>query len=149
MASRKRQSVPAVPSVDYPELASTFQAIRKNIAELWEELDAKAAKTQLWELTFILTTVADATFYAIINSTKNIKITEVTTRLTSGTCTLSPQINGIVMSGGTSAVTSSELTVRHIEKNILNVGGDLNFVISASSSPVRLTVTFRGTYSLE
>lgn len=146
----RRPQVPAVPSVEYPELASTFQAIRKNIDLLWAELEAKPSKTQDWELTFILVgTIVDGTYHAVMNSKKNITITEITTKLVSGTCTLSPQINGIVMGGGTSAVTSTELVVQHVDKNVLNVDGDLNLVISSASAPVRLVVTLRGTYELD
>lgn len=148
--NKKPQNIPAVPSVNYPDLATTFQAIRQNIALLWEELSNKASKTQAWEHTLIMNgSILDGTYYVIINSPKQIRITEVITRLAAGTCTLSPQINGIVMGGGTSAVTTSELTKQHIEKNILNEKGDLNFVISSASSSNRLTVTFRGTCEID
>lgn len=148
MASRKRQSIPAVPSVDYPELASTFQAIRKNITELWEELDAKAAKTQDWELIVIIEAPAAAA-YRLCSRSFPRTIKKITTRSVSGTGTATFAIDNINLGGAVNSVLASLNTQYHTSHNVMSDSSILDVTFSGLSSLTRTTIIITGTRELD
>lgn len=150
MVARKIPSIPAVPSVNYPDLAATFQAIRQNVDLLWTEMNLKAAKAQPWEYVVIIPSGAtNGDYDLIINSTVARKIKFVTTKSASGTATIKLKIGGIDLTGTANPVSSTEKMQAFHLNNDLRVGQDLVMNIASASSLGRVVITISGSYTQE
>lgn len=121
----------------------------KDQARRGAALDAgKAAKTQSWEQSWLIEYPENKDYLVVVNSAIAREITSVTTRTSSGTCTVTAKINTTALGGSANAASSTEQTQSHSSANAVAAGDDIVLTISASSSPVALSVTLSGTLSL-
>jgi hypothetical protein len=108
----------------------------------------KAAKSQTWEQSWLIEFPDNKDYRVVVNSALARTITGVTTRSSSGTCTLTVKINTTALGGTANSVTSTESTQAHTSANAVAVGDDIVFTVSANSSAENVSVTLTGTFSL-
>jgi hypothetical protein len=108
----------------------------------------KAAKSQTWEQSWLIEFPDNKDYRVVVNSALARTITGVTTRSSTGTCTLTVKINTTALGGTANSVTSTESTQAHTSANAVAVGDDIVFTVSANSSAENVSVTLTGTFSL-
>jgi hypothetical protein len=108
----------------------------------------KAAKSQTWEQSWLIEFPDNKDYRVVVNSALARIITGVTTRSSSGTCTLTVKINTTALGGTANSVSSTESTQAHTSANAVAVGDDIVFTVSANSSAENVSVTLTGTLSL-
>jgi hypothetical protein len=108
----------------------------------------KAAKSQTWEQSWLIEFPDNKDYRVVVNSALARTITGVTTRSSSGTCTLTVKINTTALGGTANSVSSTESTQAHTSANAVAVGDDIVFTVSANSSAENVSVTLTGTLSL-
>lgn len=105
-------------------------------------------QTQTWEINFQVPKVTTDPIYPVLKSKRARVVTEIVTRSTSGTCTLTGAIDGTPLGGSANSVSSSEQERAHSSANSISVGQDLVLTASSVSSCLNMKVSVRGTYSL-
>lgn len=75
-------------------------------------------------------------------------ITEVTTRSTAGTCTVTITINGVALGGSANSVSTSEQSQTHSSANAVAAGDTVAIVVSSNSNCEGITVDIAGTLEL-
>jgi hypothetical protein len=108
----------------------------------------KAAKSQTWEQSWLIEFPDNKDYRVVVNSALARTITGVTTRSSTGTCTLTVKINTTALGGTANSVSSTESTQAHTSANAVAVGDDIVFTVSANSSAENVSVTLTGTLSL-
>jgi hypothetical protein len=108
----------------------------------------KAAKSQTWEQSWLIEFPDDKDYRVVVNSALARTITGVTTRSSTGTCTLTVKINTTALGGTANSVSSTESTQAHTSANAVAVGDDIVFTVSANSAAENVSVTLTGTLSL-
>lgn len=108
----------------------------------------KAAKSQTsfspWFIEF-----PDAKDYrVIINSPIAFTINSVTTRSSTGTCTLTVKINTTALGGTANSVSTTESTQSHTSANAVAVGDDVVFTVSSVSSCENVSILLNCTLTL-
>lgn len=106
-------------------------------------------QTQTWEVNFQVKVVTTDPIKAIMRSKKARVVTEVVTRSASGTCTLTGSIDGVSLGGTANSVSTTEQEQAHTSANTVAAGADLVFTPSSVSSCLNMSVSVRGTYSLD
>lgn len=139
------------PSVTwYRILASMFRAFNRAQAELGNEttgLATKAAKTQACSAHFLFAFFDDGTQRPIINSAFAWSIATITVRTSAGTVTVTPKINGVAMSGGSIAASTTEAS--EASTGNVAVGDDIELEMASTSADCAgLSVTLAGTITL-
>lgn len=125
-------------------------------ATLLDDIDADTARATLVAATndqtestaVFVETVADGTKEIILNSPYEFTITSVTTKSSTGTCTLGVTINGTPLGGSTNAVSTSEVTEAHASDNVVTAGDDVALVVSGNSSCENMAIMIAGTRTL-
>lgn len=90
----------------------------------------------------------DKTYTVIQKAADDFTITEVTTRCTAGTCTVTVQINGTPLGGTANSASTSEQSQAHTSANEVAAGDTVAIVVSSNSSCEMLTVDIAGTMVL-
>lgn len=90
--------------------------------------------------TYVVATPSNKAYPPFLKLPFGYTVDAVTTKCVSGTCTLSPTLDGVALGGGTNAVSSSEVSVARTDVAVADQ--DLGFTISANASCVDLSVTF-------
>jgi hypothetical protein len=108
----------------------------------------KAAKSQVYEQSFLLKFPDNGDERVVINAALARTITGVTTRSSSGTCTLTVKINTTALGGTANSVSTSESTQTHSSANVVAEGDDVVLTISSNSSAENVSVTLTGTLTL-
>lgn len=75
-------------------------------------------------------------------------VVEITAKSTSGTCTLTPKINGTAVTGGAVSVSSTEATSTATAANTFVVGDDLSLTISSNSACENLAYSIKMTRAI-
>jgi hypothetical protein len=71
-------------------------------------------------------------------------IDSVTTKCTTGTCTVTVSIDGVSLGGAANSVSTSEVTQAHTTANAVAVGQDIAITISANAAAEGVSVTLTG-----
>lgn len=107
---------------------------------------AKAAKTgQVFEKQIIVSAPVDG-FLGAMQAETGYSITRITAKLVSGTTTLTPSINGTPMTALN--VSSTKGHNDYAAANVVAPGDEVTFSLSASSTPVGLSITIVQTRNL-
>lgn len=76
-------------------------------------------------------------------------ITEVTTRCTAGTATVTIKINGTSLGGTANSASTTEQSQSHSSANAVAAGDTVTIVVSSTSGAEMLTVDIAGTVTLD
>lgn len=109
---------------------------------------AKAAKTQTWEQSWLIEFADDKDYRVVVNSALARTITSVTTRSSTGTCTLTVKIGTTALGGTANSVSTSEQTQAHSSANAVAVGDDIVLTVSANAGAEDVSVTLAGSLTL-
>ncbi|MFA5952247.1 MAG: hypothetical protein WC807_18420 [Hyphomicrobium sp.] len=108
----------------------------------------KAGLTQITSGHWLIPEPEDKTYTVIQKAADDFTITEVTTRCTTGTCTVTVQINGTPLGGTANSASSTEQSQSHSSANAVAAGDTVAIVVSSNSSSEMLTVDIAGTMVL-
>jgi hypothetical protein len=108
----------------------------------------KASVNQTWEQSWLIEFADNKDYRVVINSALARTITGVTTRSSSGTCTLTVKINTTALGGTANSVSTSEQTQSHSSDNAVAVGDDIVLTVSSNSGAENVSVTLTGTLTL-
>lgn len=126
-----------------------FMQAQKNAATQAAAVSAtKAAKDQVWEQSFFIEYPENKDYRLVINSQEARTVTNVTTRSSAGTCTLTVKLNTTALGGSANSVSTSETSQAHSSSNVVQIGDDIVFTVSASSSIEGLSILISGTMTL-
>lgn len=109
---------------------------------------AKAAKTQTWEQSWLIEFADDKDYRVVVNSALARTITSVTTRSSTGTCTLTVKIGTTALGGTANSVSTTEQTQAHSSANAVAVGDDIVLTVSANAGAEGVSVTLTGSLTL-
>lgn len=87
---------------------------------------------------FAIETPANGDYTIILKSIWAGSVTAMTTKATSGTCTLTGKVNSTNFGGTANSVSSTEQTQTHSSSNTFAVGDDIAVTVSSNSSCARL-----------
>lgn len=93
----------------------------------------------------LLIEFADDKSYPFVELGFDATITEVVTKTTSGSCTVTVTINSTPLGGGASSATTTKSTTYHESNNALTAGDDITITVSSNSSAEGVSVTLKGT----
>lgn len=93
----------------------------------------------------VFLTPSNRTYLLVVNSAYAGTINSVTTKCTSGTCTLTAKINGTALGGTANSVSSTEETQTHSSGNAFVAGDDIQITVSSNSSCADLTFNIKVT----
>lgn len=72
----------------------------------------------------------------------------VTTKASSGSCTVTVYINDVALGGGANSASTTEQVITHASRNEIADGDDITITISSNSACTDLSITLRGTKTL-
>lgn len=113
---------------------------RKN-AQNAATLTGKASVTQTAFMTFLIESAKDQDYRVLVNAPHAFRINSITTRSSSGTCTLTGKINTTALGGTANSVSTTESTQAHTSANDVAVGDDVVLTVSSNSSSKMISVT--------
>ena len=111
-------------------------------------LAGKASVDQIASGHWLIPEPEDKTYTVIQKAASAFTITETTTRCTTGTCTVTVQINGTPLGGTANSASSTEQSQAHSSANEVAAGDTVSIVVSSNSSSEMLTVDIAGTMVL-
>lgn len=104
-----------------------------------------AGVSQAWGGPVAYETPTNKTYTLVLKARFAVTVTELTAKMTSGTCSIQLTIDGTNVTGGSLAVTSAEASSACTAANVVAVGQTLAVVVSSVSSPVDLQIDIGGT----
>lgn len=107
-----------------------------------------AAKTVTDWLSVLIETPEDRDYTISRNLPLGLTVNSITTKSTSGSCTVTGKINTTALGGTANSVTTSEQVRTHTTSNVAAAGDDLVLTVSANSSCKWLEVTVAYTRAL-
>jgi len=93
-------------------------------------------------------TIADGTYCILRQAPYAGTITSITTKCSSGTCTLTGKVNTTALGGTANSVSSTEQEQAHATTNTFAAGDDINLVVSSYSACVNMEFTVKFTRAL-
>ena len=108
----------------------------------------RAVKSQTWEQSWLIQYPEDGDYRVVIDAAVARTITEVTTRSSAGTATLTVKINTTALGGTANSVSTSEQSQAHASANAVAVGDDIVLTFSSTSSAENVSVKISGTLTL-
>jgi hypothetical protein len=112
-------------------------------------LAAGRTQTEFGGSCTILGAIANGDFTIFLKLPHACVITETTTKLVSGTATVTPKINTTALGGSAHSATSTENSIARSSANAAAAGDDLVLTVSAGSSPVTLMFAWKYTRTLQ
>lgn len=110
--------------------------------------DEVAITAQTFTLCGIIESPEDKTYPILINVPFAGAIASITTKSSSGTCTLTGKINGVALGGTANSVSTTEQEQTHSTTNAFVAGDDISLTVSSNSSCAMLSVTIKYTRTL-
>ncbi|CAN1724439.1 conserved protein of unknown function [Hyphomicrobium sp. 1Nfss2.1] len=110
---------------------------------------SKAGLEQTASGHWLLEAPEDKTYAVIQKASQAFTITEVTTRCTAGTATVTITINGTNLGGTANSASTTEQSQAHSSANAVAAGDTVAIVVSSTSSAEMLTVDIAGTVTLD
>lgn len=120
---------------------------RQNAANA-SAITGKASTTQTAFMTFLIETADDKDYRVLINSPIAFTINSVTTKSSTGTCTLTGKINTTALGGTANSVSTTESEQAHTSANAVAVGDDVVLTVSSNSAAENVSVTIKCTLAL-
>lgn len=112
-------------------------------------LALKAAKAgQVDFITLFIEAPANKDYTLILNSPKAYVVNSITTKASSGTCTVTGKINAVTLGATANSASTSEQTRTASTANTVGVGDDLTLTISSNASCTNLQITVALTEAL-
>jgi hypothetical protein len=111
-------------------------------------VEGKAGLTQVASGHWLIETPDDKSYVVIQKAAYAFTITEVTTKSTAGTCTVTVKINGVALGGTANSASTTEQSQAHSTANAVAAGDTVEIVVSSNSSCEMLTVDIAGTMTL-
>lgn len=106
------------------------------------------AVEQTFEDQYILRYGEDNTYPYIELAAAARTYTKFTVKCSTGSMTITPQINGVTLGGGASSVTTTVSSVTHTSNNVLPVGGRMELIGSGTSSAENVVIEMTYTINL-
>lgn len=114
-----------------------------------ETLDSeKADKDQVTFGSWLIPAPEDKDYPVIVNCPVAFTITDVTTRTSAGTATVTVKINSTALGGSPNSASTSESTESHSSDNEVGVGDSITITVGDTNDAEDLTVTIAGTREL-
>ena len=113
-----------------------------------EALEEKAGLNQVTSGHWLFPFPEDGSNVVIGKAPQAFTITEVTTICTTGTCTVTVEINGTPLGGSANSASTSEQSQAHSSANEVEAGDTVEIVISSNSGCEGLTVDVAATIVL-
>jgi hypothetical protein len=132
----------------YRALKLLFDRFNASVSSSDAGIASKATKQQVWSDHSLIEFPENKAYRIVVKSAYAWTITEVTTRSTAGTCTLTVSINGTPLGGTANSVSTSEQSQAHASANAVAVGDDIELTVSANSGCENLSVGLSGTRTL-
>lgn len=112
-------------------------------------LDAgKATLAQVWEQSWLIQFPEAGDYLVVVKSAVARTITEVTTKCTTGTATLTVKINSTALGGTANSVSTSEQSQSHSSSNAVAADDDIVLTFSSVSGAENVSVKISGTLDL-
>jgi hypothetical protein len=111
-------------------------------------VDGKAGLTQTASGHWLIETPEDKSYVVIQKAAYAFTITEVTTKSSAGTCTVTVKINGVALGGTANSASTTEQSQAHSTANAVAAGDTVEIVVSSNSSCEMLTVDIAGSMTL-
>lgn len=129
----------------YRYLQAQEQAAANNKAAL----DAsKATLSQTAVMTWLIEVADNKDYPVLINSPYAMTINSITTKSSTGTCTLTGKIGATALGGTANSVSTSEQEQAHTTSNAIAAGDDFTLTVSSNSGAENVSVTIRATITL-
>lgn len=107
-----------------------------------------AARAQNVGLSALIGTPSDKTYVIVLKARYAFTITEVTAKTASGTCTVQATIDGVNVTGGSVAATSTEASSTATAANTVAEGATVAVVVSSNAAAADLSVDIGGTRTM-
>ena len=108
----------------------------------------KASTSQAAFMAFVIEFPDDKDYRVLINSPIAFTIDSITTKSSTGTCTLTGKINATALGGTANSVSTSESEQTHTTDNAVAVGDDVVLTVSSNSGAENVSVTVKCTLAL-
>ena len=130
------------------ELATTAEVITGTDTARAVTPAGVAAKTFVDAMAWLIPAPADGDYRVVVKVPFGGTITEVVTRSTSGTCTLTVKVNTTALGGTANSVSTSEQAQAHASTNTFATDDDIVLTVSSNSSCLKMSVTIKYTRAL-
>lgn len=144
-ASKNLQSLS---TATYPSLTE-LTYVKGVTSAIQTQIAAKAVRQQTDFISGYIATVADGEIIVVLKIPYAITITNLITKCTSGTCTLTGRIDGVNLGGTANSVSTSEVDESHSSANAASAGNDISVRVTSNSSCLGLSFTIKFTRSLD
>lgn len=111
-------------------------------------LTGKASTAQTAFMAFLIETPDDKDYRVLLNSPIAFTINSVTTKSSTGTCTMTGKINTTALGGTANSVSTSESEQTHTTSNSVAIGDDVVLTVSSNSGAENVSVTITCTLAL-
>lgn len=125
-----------------------YLALKKIVGNASNLSAGKASVTQTFEQSWIIEYPEDKDYRVVVNAALARTITSVTTKSSTGTCTLTVKINSTALGGTANSVSTTEQSQAHSSANEIAAGDDLVLTVSSVSSCENVSITVSGTLTL-
>ena len=122
--------------------------LQDSIDGLNSAIDEKADKDQVTFGSWLIPAPEDKDYPVIVNCPVAFTITDVTTRTSAGTATVTVKINSTALGGSPNSASTSESTESHSSDNEVGVGDSITITVGDTNDAEDLTVTIAGTREL-
>lgn len=99
-------------------------------------------------MAWLIPSPTDSDYRVVVKIPFGGTITEVVTRSTSGTCTLTVKVNTTALGGTANSVSTSEQAQAHASTNTFAADDDIVLTVSSNSSCLKMSVTIKYTRAL-
>ena len=130
------------------ELATTAEVVTGTDTARAVTPAGVAAKTFVDAMAWLIPAPADGDYRVVVKVPFGGTITEVVTRSTSGTCTLTVKVNTTALGGTANSVSTSEQAQAHASTNTFATDDDIVLTVSSNSSCLKMSVTIKYTRAL-
>lgn len=122
---------------------------KRTAAASTETLTAgKATLSQTALMTWLIEAADDKDYPVLINSPYALTINSITTKSSTGTCTLTGKIGATALGGTANSVSTSEQEQTHSSDNVMAAGDDFTLTVSSNSGAENVSVTVKATITL-
>lgn len=108
----------------------------------------KATLSQTALMTWLIEAADDKDYPVLINSPYALTINSITTKSSTGMCTLTGKIGATALGGTANSVSTSEQEQTHSSDNVMAAGDDFTLTVSSNSGAENVSVTVKATITL-
>lgn len=108
----------------------------------------KATLSQTALMTWLIEVADNKDYPVLINSPYALTINSITTKSSTGTCTLTGKIGATALGGTANSVSTSEQEQTHSSDNVMAAGDDFTLTVSSNAGAENVSVTVKATITL-